>query len=102
MKLSEIKSFVNALGAWQSKNCYETKADRIHESIIVYNSCPWMEEGRCTDPVTIDIGTNGKGRITSIDCELAVDLCSPYVREFYEKCLKEGALDMYVIDREEA
>lgn len=101
MKLSEIKSFVNALGAWQSKDCYETKADRIHESIIVYNACPWMEEGRCTDPVTIDIGSNGMGKIVSIECEGA-DLCSPYVREFFEKCLKENAFDMYVIDREEA
>ena len=41
------------------------------------------------------------GKIVSMHFELA-DLCSPYVREFYEKCLKENAFDMYVIDREES
>nr|DAG39913.1 MAG TPA: hypothetical protein [Caudoviricetes sp.] len=102
MKLSDIKSFVNSLGAWQSKDCYETKAVRLKQSVIVYNDCPWLEKDRCTDPVTIDIGSNGMGKIVSIDCELGADLCSPYVRKFYEKCLKENAFDMYVVDREEA
>lgn len=101
MKLSDIKSFVNSLGAWQSKDCYETKAERIHQSVTVYNDCPWMEKDRCTDPVTIDIGSNGMGKIVSMNCELE-DLCSPRFRQFYEKCLKENAFDMYVIDREEA
>lgn len=101
MKLSDIKSFVNTLGAWKSKDCYETKAGRIHQSVTVYNDCPWMEKDRCTDPVTIDIGSNGMGKIVSIQTDLT-DLCSPYFREFYEKCLKESAFDMYVIDREES
>ena len=39
MKLSDIKSFVNTLGAWQSKDCYETKAERIHQTVVVYNDC---------------------------------------------------------------
>lgn len=101
MTLTDIKDFVHMLGSWQSKNCYETKAERIHQSINVYNDCPWMEKDRCTDPVTIDIGSNGMGKIVSMHFELA-DLCSLYVREFYEKCLKESAFDMYVIDREES
>jgi hypothetical protein len=101
MNLSDIKSFGNSLGAWQSKNCYETKAERIHESIIVYNDCPWLGKDRCTDPVTIDIGSNGMGKIVSMNCELE-DLCSLRFRQFYEKCLKENAFDMYVIDREES
>lgn len=101
MKLSDIKSFVNSLGAWQSKNCYETKAEKIHQSVTVYNDCPWMEKDRCTDPVTIDLGSNRMGKIVSMHFELA-DLCSPRFRQFYEKCLKENAFDMYVIDREES
>lgn len=101
MKLSDIKSFVNTLGAWQSKDCYETKAERIHQTVVVYNDCKWMGNDGCTDTVTIDLGSNWMGKIVSMHFELA-DLCSPYFREFYEKCLKENAFDMYVIDREEA
>lgn len=67
----------------------------------MYNDCPWMEKDRCTDPVTIDLGSNGMGKIVSMNCELE-DLCSQRFRQFYEKCLKENAFDMYVIDREEA
>lgn len=101
MTLTDIKDFVHMLGSWQSKDCYETKAKRIHQTVVVYNDCKWMEKDRCTDPVTIDLGSNGMGKIVSMNFDLA-DLCSPYVREFYEKCLKENAFDMYVIDREEA
>lgn len=101
MNLSDIKSFVNSLGAWQSKNCYETKAERIHQTVVVYNDCKWMGNDGCTDPVTIDIGSNGMGKIVSMNCEVE-DLCSQRFRQFYEKCLKENAFDMYVIDREEA
>lgn len=101
MTLTDIKDFVHMLGSWQSKDCYETKAERIHQTVVVYNDCKWMEKDRCTDPVNIDLGSNGMGKIVSMHLDLA-DLCSPYVREFYEKCLKESAFDMYVIDREES
>ena len=100
MKLTDIKEFVNAIGSWQSKDCYDTKVEKVKQTVVVYNECPWMEKDRCTDSVTIDIGSNGMGKIVSIDCEFGVDLCSPYVREFYDKCLEEKALDMYVIDME--
>lgn len=100
MKLTDIKEFVNAIGAWQSKDCYDTKVEKIKYTVVVYNECKWLENERCTDSVTIDLGSNGMGKIVSIDCEFGVDLCAPYVREFYEKCLKENTLDKYVIDRE--
>lgn len=99
MKLTDIKEFVNTLGAWQSKDCYETKAERIHQTLVVYNYCKWMGNDGCRDTVTIDIGSNLMGKIVSMHLELA-DLCSPYVREFYEKCLKENVLDKFVIDME--
>ena len=101
MKLTDIKEFVNAIGAWQSKDCYDTKVEKVKQTVVVYNECPWMEKDRCTDPVTIDLGSNGMGKIVSMHCELE-DLCSLRFREFYEKCLKESAFDMYVIDREES
>ena len=100
MKLTDIKEFVNAIGAWQSKDCYDTKVEKIKYTVVVYNECKWLENERCTDSVTIDLGSNGMGKIVSIDCEFGVDLCAPYVREFYEKCLKENTLDKYVIDME--
>ena len=100
MKLTDIKEFVKAIGAWQSKDCYDTKVEKIKYTVVVYNECPWLEKDRCTDSVTIDLGFNGMGKIVSIDCEFGVELCAPYVREFYDKCLEEKALDMYVIDRE--
>lgn len=100
MKLTDIKEFVKAIGAWQSENCYDTKVEKIKYTVVVYNECPSLEKDRCTDSVCIDLGSNGMGKIVSIDCEFGVDLCVPYVREFYEKCLKENALDKYVIDRE--
>lgn len=100
MKLTDIKEFVKAIGAWQSENCYDTKVEKIKYTVVVYNECPSLEKDRCTDSVCIDLGSSGMGKIVSIDCEFGVDLCVPYVREFYEKCLKENALDKYVIDRE--
>ena len=100
MKLTDIKEFVNAIGAWQTEELYDTKVEKIKHTVVVYNECKWLENDRCTDSVTIDLGSNGMGKIVSIDCEFGVDLCAPYVREFYEKCLKENALDKYVIDRE--
>lgn len=100
MKLTDIKEFVNAIGSWQSKDCYDTKVEKIKYTVVVYNECTWLEKDRCTDSVTIDLGSNGMGKIVSIDCEFGVDLCAPYVREFYDKCLKENVLDNYVIDRD--
>ena len=100
MKLTDIKEFVNAIGSWQSKDCYYTKVEKVKQTVVVYNECPWMEKERCTDSVTIDVGSNCMGKIVSIDCEFGVDLCAPYVREFYDNCLKENALDKYVIDME--
>lgn len=101
MTLTDIKDFVHMLGSWQSKDCYETKAERIHHTVVVYNDCKWMGNDGCTDTVTIDLGSNGMGKIVSMHFELA-DLCSPCFRQFYEKFLKENAFDMYVIDREES
>ena len=101
MNLEDIERFVNILGSWQSKGCYETKAEKVKQTVVVYNDCPWLEKERCTNPVTIEIGSNGRGRISSIVCELGADRCSPYIRKFYGKCLKEDAFDRYVIDREE-
>lgn len=83
MKLTDIKEFVNAISAWQSKDCYDTKVEKIKYTVVVYNECKWLENERCTDSVTIDLGSNGMGKIVSIDCEFGVDLCAPYVREFY-------------------
>lgn len=100
MKLTDIKEFVKAIGAWQSENCYDTKVEKIKYTVVVYNECPSLEKDRCTDSVCIDLGSNGMGKIVSIDCEFGVDLCVPYVRDFYEKCLKENALDKYVIERD--
>lgn len=100
MKLTDIKEFVKAIGAWQSENCYNTKVEKIKYTVVVYNECTSLEKDRCTDSVCIDLGSNGMGKIVSIDCEFGVDLCVPYVRDFYDKCIKENALDKYVIDRE--
>lgn len=100
MKLTDIKEFVKAIGAWQTDDLYDTKVEKIKHTVVVYNECKWLENDRCTDSVTIDLGSNGMGKIVSIDCEFGVDLCAPYVREFYEKCLKENAFDKYVIDME--
>ena len=100
MKLTDIKEFVKAIGAWQTEDLYDTKVEKIKHTVVVYNECEWLKNDRCTDSVTIDLGSNGMGKIASIDCEFGVDLCAPYVREFYEKCLKENTLDKYVIDME--
>lgn len=104
MTLKDISGFVASMGLWCNKSSYETIADWTdgkRDYFIVYNAYPFLEKDRCSDAVLLKVGTNGKGRIVSIDKEDWIDACDKRFREFYKKCLDEGVFDRYAVERED-
>jgi len=99
IKLSELVAFVHKMGNWQTENCYQTKITKVHNSLVISNQFTYGDTETAHDSILVSLNKKGDMcKVDDVSVEQPYGLNDERVRKLYDKLIRTGAFDDYVVE----